>query len=186
MYPSYVVLFVCIALVFFGVILYNSLVTLKNQVDEAFSDIGVQQKRRYDLIPNLVETVKGYAKQEKEVFENVTRARAEAMSAQEGGSIHDIQQKENILSGTLKTLFAVSEDYPDLKSNQNFLHLQEELVDAENKIQAARRYYNQSVRDLNVKIEQVPSNIIASLFQFKQREFFAIEETETAVPKVSF
>jgi LemA protein len=183
---SYIVLLVFVSLLFFGVILYNALVALRNQVDESFSDIGVQQKRRYDLIPNLVETVKGYAGHEKKLFENVTEARSNAISAQQGGNIQDMQQKENMLSQTLKSLFAVSENYPDLKANQNFLHLQEELTDAEDKIQAARRYYNQSVRDFNVKIEQVPSNIIASLFSFKQREFFAIEEQETSVPKVSF
>lgn len=163
---------------------YNGLITLKNRVNEAESDIDVQLKRRHDLIPNLIETVKGYATHEREVFENVTKARNMAINAQTMG---EKAQQENFLSETLKSLFAVAEAYPDLKANQNFLALQEELSDTENKIQAARRFYNGNVRDFNTRIEVFPNNIIASMFQFKQREMFEIEEpAEREVPKVSF
>lgn len=152
---------------------YNSLVRSRNQVDEAWSDIEVQLKRRYDLIPNLVESVKGYAKHEKTLFENVTRARGQAMSAT---SPHDKLEKENVLSATLRSLFAVAENYPDLKANQNFLSLQGDLTDTENKIQAARRFYNGSVRDFNTKLQVFPTNTMAGIFNFKPREFFEIDE----------
>lgn len=153
--------------------LYNGLVSSKNRVDEAWSDIEVQLKRRYDLIPNLVETVKGYAKQESSVLENVTKARSAAMSA---GSMQEKLKDENMLSGTLKSLFALSESYPDLKSNQNFMKMQSDLTDTEDKIQAARRFYNGTVRDFNTKIQQFPGNIFASMFGFGKREFFDIDE----------
>lgn len=148
---------------------FNGLVVLKNRAKEAWADIDVQLKRRYDLIPNLVETVKGYATHEKELFENVTKARSNAMSAQ---GVAAKGEAENMLSGTLKSLFAVSEAYPDLKASQNFLALQNELTDTEDKIQAARRFYNTNVRDLNIKIESFPDNLLANAFGFKQMELF--------------
>jgi LemA protein len=148
---------------------FNGLVTLKNRAKEALSDIDVQTKRRYDLIPNLVETVKGYAAHEKTVFEDVTKARANAMNAQ--GTAQK-EQAENALSGTIKSLFAVAENYPDLKASQNFLDLQNELTDTEDKIQAARRFYNTNVRDLNIKIESFPANLIANSFGFKEMDLF--------------
>lgn len=154
---------------------YNAFIKLINRAKEAWADIDVQLKRRYDLIPNLVETVKGYATHEKETFDNVTRARTEAMSAE---GAQDKAEKENMLTGALKSLFAVAEAYPDLKANENFLELQRELSDTENKIQAARRFYNTNVRDLNIKIEQFPSNIIANIFKFSQRDFFELDESE--------
>jgi LemA protein len=152
---------------------YNSLVRSRNRVDEAWSDIEVQLKRRYDLIPNLVSTVQGYAKHERGVFEEVTRARTEAMSA---GNMHDKLEKENMLTGALKSLFAVAENYPDLKANQNFLSLQNDLTDTENKIQAARRFYNGNVRDFNTKLQVFPTNTIAGMLKFTAREFFDIDE----------
>lgn len=172
-------------LVFALVAMYNSLVSSKNRVDEAWSDIEVQLKRRYDLIPNLVETVKGYAAQEANVLENVTKARTMAMNA---GSMQEKLKDENMLSGALKSLFAVSEAYPDLKSNQNFMKLQGDLTDTEDKIQAARRFYNGNVRDYNTKLETVPTNIMASMFHFTKREFFDIDEkgAEGQPVKVSF
>lgn len=157
---------------------YNGLIKLRNRTDEAWSDIDVQLKRRYDLIPNLVETVKGYAGHEKEVFENVTKARSAAMSAEQGGDPKKAAEAENMLSGTLKTLFAVAENYPELKANENFLHLQSELSDTENKIQASRRFYNGNVRDFNTKLQVFPNNIIAGMFGFKNKEFFEIENEE--------
>lgn len=163
---------------------YNGLVSLKNRTDEAWSDINVQTKRRYDLIPNLVETVKGYATHEREAFENVTRARSAAMGAT---SPEAKGQAENALSGALKTLFAVAEAYPDLKASQNFAKLQDELSDTENKIQAARRFYNGNVRDLNTRVQQFPTNVIATRLGFTAREFFQTEsEAEKQPVKVSF
>ncbi len=161
------------AIVIIAAVLFNGLVRSKNQVDEAWSDIEVQLKRRYDLIPNLVETVKGYTKQESSVLENVTKARTMAMGA---GSMEEKLKDENMLSGALKSLFAVSEAYPDLKSNQNFMKMQEDLTDTEDKIQAARRFYNGNVRDYNTKIQQFPTNMFAGMFGFGKREFFDIDE----------
>lgn len=166
-----------------GIGIYNSLITMKNRVDEAWSDIDVQLKRRYDLIPNLVNTVKGYAAHEKELFEKVTAARTAAMGAQTPA---DKQAAENMLSGTLKSLFAVSENYPDLKANQNFLELQRELTDTEDKIQASRRFYNGNVRDFNIKIETFPSSIIAGMLNFVKREFFVADEKEKENVNVQF
>ncbi|MEX2006825.1 MAG: LemA family protein [Candidatus Saccharimonadales bacterium] len=171
-----------IAIVFGVVILtvifiYNSLVRVKIRVDEAWSDITVQLKRRYDLIPNLINTVKGYASHEKAVFERVTETRAQALNAQNVG---EVAEADNQFQQALKSLFAVAENYPDLKANQNFLQLQAELVDTEDKIQAARRFYNGAVRDLNIKIQSFPTNIFASLMGFRQREFFEVEEAEAA------
>lgn len=162
---------------------YNGLITLKNRVDEAWSDIDVQLKRRYDLIPNLINTVKGYAAHEKEVFEKVTEARSRAMGA---GSAADKAQAENMLSNTLKSLFAVAEAYPDLKANQNFLELQRELTDTEDKIQAARRFYNGNARDFNIKIEVFPTNLIAGMLHFSKREFFEAADAEKEPVKVEF
>lgn len=165
---------------------YNGFVSLVNRAKEAWSDIEVQMKRRYDLIPNLVETVKGYATHEREAFENVTKARAAAMGA---SSMAEHGKAENMLTGALKSLFAVAEAYPDLKANQNFLELQRELSDTENKIQAARRFYNQNVMSLNTGLEQFPGNIVGGMFGFGKREFFELSETEQAAKepvKVAF
>lgn len=165
------------------VVNYNGLVTLKNRAKEAWSDIDVQLKRRYDLIPNLVETVKGYATHERELFEKVTEARSRAMGAQ---GVQAKADAENMLSNTLKSLFAISENYPDLKASTNFLELQRELTDAEDKIQAARRFYNTNVRDLNIKIESFPANLIANSFGFKEMDLFQTTETEKEPVKVTF
>lgn len=170
-------------LVLWVILIFNGLIRLKNRVEEAWSDIDVQLKRRYDLIPNLIEAVKGYVKQEKEVLESVTEARTRAMGASDP---KDQIKAEGELSGTLKSLFAVSENYPDLKSNQNFLELQTELSDTENKIQAARRFYNGNVRDFNTKIQTFPNNLIAGTLNFKERDFFEAEETEKENVKVKF
>jgi LemA protein len=163
--------------------IYNSLVKLKNRVDEAWSDISVQLKRRYDLIPNLVSTVKGYAKHEKELLENVTKARTQAMGAQ---TPKEQAEAENMLSGTLKSLFAVAENYPDLKANQNFLELQRELRDTEDKIQASRRFYNGNVRDFNTKMQVFPNNIVVGMLGYKPYDFFEIAEAEKENVKVEF
>jgi len=165
------------------VAVYNGLIKLKNRTDEAWSDIDVQLKRRYDLIPNLISTVKGYAQHEKGLFEKVTQARTAAMGAQ--GPV-DKSQAENMLSGTLKSLFAVSENYPDLKANENFLELQKELSDTENKIQASRRFYNGNVRDFNIKIEVFPNNLVAGMLNFTKRDFFEIEGEEKEPVKAEF
>lgn len=154
---------------------YNSLITLKVRVDEAWSDITVQLKRRADLMPNLIETVKGYASHEKQVFEEVTAARASVVNATSQGP-EATAKAENQFEGALKNLFAVAESYPDLKASQNFQQLQSELVDTEDKIQAARRFYNSGVRDLNTKIQVFPSNIFANLFGIKQRQFFEVND----------
>ena len=163
---------------------YNSLVRMRFRAREALSDIDVQLKRRFNLIPNLVETVKGYASHEKQVLENVTKARA---AVAEGGGPLERAEKENVLSNTLKTLFAVAENYPDLKANANFLDLQRELADTENKIQASRRFYNTTIRDLNTRIKSFPTNMIAGMFKFKEEKFFAVDsDEEKEVPKVEF
>jgi len=154
---------------------YNGLITLRVRVDEAWSDITVQLKRRLDLIPNLVETVKGYAKHESGVFTAVTEARANALNAK---GVKETAAAENQFEGALKSLFAVAEAYPDLKASQNFVELQQELVDTEDKIQASRRFYNGGVRDLNTKVQVFPNNIVANMFGFKSREFFELDEAE--------
>jgi len=167
--------------------MYNSLIKLKNRVEEAWSDIDVQLKRRYDLIPNLVETVKGYAGHEKSTLESVTKARSQAMAAQESGDAKQQAAAENMLSSTLKSIFALSESYPELKANTNFLELQRELSDTENKIQASRRFYNGNVQDFNTKLEVFPTNIIGNMLGFKSREYFEIEdEKERDNVKVKF
>lgn len=165
------------------VVVYNALIALKMKVDEAWSDIDVQTKRRYDLIPNLVETVKGYAGHESGVFEKVTNARAAAMGAK---NPHDKAVAENMLSETLKSLFAVSEAYPDLKANTNFLDLQKTLTEIEEHIQASRRFYNGMVRDLNTKIQVFPTVLVAGLLGFKSREFFEAEEAAKQNVQVKF
>ncbi len=163
------------AIALFVIYIYNSLIRLKNKVDEGWADIETQLKRRYDLIPNMVETVKGYAKHEKTTFENVTKARTMAVNAT---STEERVQAENMLTGALKTLFAVAENYPELKANQNFLDLQSTLREIEEKIQLSRRYYNATVRDFNTKIEYFPNNILANMFHFTRRDFFEIENPE--------
>jgi LemA protein len=178
-----IILGVGVVLVLLFGALYNGLVSAKNRTEEAWSDIDVQLKRRYDLIPNLVNTVKGYAAHEASVLEAVTNARAAAM---QGGSIADVSAHENQLSGALKSLFAVAESYPDLKANQNFVELQRELSDTENKIMAARRFYNSAVMDLNTKVESFPTNILASVFGFAKKTFFEVSESEKEVVKVEF
>lgn len=165
-------------LVLWAVFVYNGFVSLINRAKEAWADIEVQLKRRYDLIPNLVNTVKGYATHESSAFENVTKARSMAMGAQ--GPTEEHAKAENMLSGALKSIFAISEAYPDLKANTNFLALQNELSDTENKIQAARRFYNGNVRDLNIKIESFPSNILAKIFNFSKKEFFDLADNDVA------
>ena len=172
-----IVVGIIVLLVVFLIWTFNRLITLRNRTKEAWADIDVQLKRRYNLIPNLVETVKGYASHEKEVFQKVTEARSRAMSA---GNIEDQAKAENFLSSTLKSLFAVAENYPNLKASNNFLELQKELRDTEDKIQAARRFYNSNVRDLNTKIEIFPASIVANMFKFKKMEFFELEETAAA------
>jgi LemA protein len=176
----YILLLVLVVLFLWLIGIYNHFVSLVNRSKEAWSDIEVQLKRRYDLIPNLVNTVKGYASHETSAFENVTKARALAMGA---GSLEDKSKAELGLAGALKSIFAIAEAYPDLKANQNFLALQNELSDTENKIQSARRFYNGNVRDLNTSIEQFPSNIIASLFKFSALEFFELEADEQEAKK---
>jgi LemA protein len=162
---------------------YNGLVTLKNRTDEAWADIDVQLKRRYDLIPNMVETVKGYASHESGTLEKVIQARNSAMSAQGVAAKSDA---ENQLSQSLKSIFALSESYPDLKANQNFLDLQRQLADTEDKIQAARRFYNGNVRDFNTKLQVFPTNMIGNALGFTKRDFFEISEGERATPQVKF
>ncbi|MBU4216353.1 LemA family protein [Candidatus Parcubacteria bacterium] len=182
-----IILGVVVVLIFIVVGMYNSLVTLKNRVEEALSDIDVQLKRRYDLIPNLVETVKGYAGHESATLEKVTAARTAAMSAQSGGDAKAQLEAENALSSTLKSIFALSESYPDLKANQNFLELQKELSDTENKIQASRRFYNGNVRDFNTKLQVFPTNMIANMLGFTAREYFEVENgAERENVKVNF
>ncbi|MEK7188149.1 MAG: LemA family protein [Patescibacteria group bacterium] len=177
---TFIYIVIPVAVVLWVVYAYNRLVTLRFRAHEALSDIDVQLKRRFDLIPNLVETVKGYMTHEKDVLENVTKART-AVSGSSGSAI-DRAQSENMLSGTLKTLFAVAENYPDLKANTNFLELQRELSDTENKIQAARRFYNSTVMDLNTRIAVFPSSLIASSFGFLPEKFFEVDEAAEREP----
>lgn len=183
----YVILGLVLIAVFAVIGMYNGLIRLKNRVEEAWSDIDVQLKRRYDLIPNLIETVKGYATHEQETLEKVITARNAAMSAQKEGNVEEQGKAENALSSTLKSIFALSENYPDLKANQNFLELQRELTDTEDKIQASRRFYNSNVRDFNTKIEVFPNNMIAGWLKFTARKFFEIEnEVERENVQVKF
>lgn len=179
-----VIAVIVVLLILYVVVTYNGLIRLRNRTEEAFSDIETQLKRRHDLIPNLVETVKGYAAHERQTFDAVTQARTNAVNA--SGPAQSAAA-EGILGQALGRLFAVAEAYPDLKANENFLQLQNELTDTEDKIQASRRFYNMNVRDLNIKIQQVPSNIVANMANIKEHEFFEIEdEADKAVPDVSF
>lgn len=179
-----IILIVIAVIVLAVIFLYNGLIGLKNKVEEAWADIETQLKRRYDLIPNMVETVQGYAKHEKGTFEAVTKARNMAMNA---SSPEDKAQAENMLSGTLKTLFALSENYPELKANQNFMDLQQTLKDVEDHLQLSRRYYNATVRDFNTKIQVFPNNIFAGMLGFIKRQFFEVSDAaQRENVKVSF
>jgi LemA protein len=183
---GWIIFLVIAALAILAVAIFNGLVILKNRVDEAFSDINVQLKRRHDLVPNLVNAVKGYATHEQTLFEKVTEARSAAINAA-SGNMATRAQAENALTDTLKSLFAVAESYPELKANQNFLVLQEELSDTENKIMAARRFYNTNVRDYNTRRETFPTNLFAKMFNFGKRDLFELEDSaEKAVPEVKF
>lgn len=173
----YIFLGIIGAVVLWFIAAYNSFVKMVNRAKEAWADIDVQLKRRYDLIPNLVNTVKGYATHESGTFEKITQARTAAMSA---GTIEEKGKAENMLSGTLKSLFAVAENYPELKANTNFLELQRELSDTENKIQASRRFYNTNVRDLNISVESFPNNVVAKIFNFSKMDLFELGEGEEA------
>ncbi len=180
----FVVFAVVVFLGLWVIIIYNSLIKERTRVNEAWADIEVQLKRRHDLIPNLVNTVKGYAAHEKETLSKVTEARTRAIAAT---SVKEKAEAENVLKDTLKSIFALAESYPDLKANQNFLELQRDLTDTEDKIQAARRFYNGVTRDYNAHIGTVPTNIVAGIFRFTPREFFGIEdEAERTVPEVKF
>lgn len=184
--PIYLWIIIAIAaiLIIWLIATYNSLVTRRNRVQESWSDIDVQLKRRYDLIPNLVEAVKGYMTHERKTLENVTKARTAAMGAK---TMEEHAKAENMLTETLKSLFAVAENYPDLKASQNFLQLQDEISDTENKIQAARRFYNTNVRDFNTKIQTFPTNLMAGTFKFKARDFFELGDVkEREAVKVKF
>ncbi len=174
---------ILVVIVAFCVMIYNSLIKLRNKVEEGWSDIDTQLKRRYDLIPNLVETVKGYAAHESQTFEKITQARSMALNAK---SVQEKEQAENLLTGALKTIFALAENYPDLKANQNFLDLQRTLTEIEEHIQMSRRYYNGTVRDYNTKLEVFPNNFFAGIFKFVKREFFQAQEEEKANVKVDF
>lgn len=177
MLAVWIIIGVVVLIGIFVWVVYNSLVTLRVRVDEAWSDINVQLKRRLDLIPNLVETVKGYAKHESGVFQNVTEARANVINA---NGVKETAAAENQFEGALKSLFAVAEAYPDLKASDNFVELQKELVDTEDKIQAARRFYNSGVTGLNTKVQTFPANIVAAMFKFENRDFFDVDEDERA------
>lgn len=180
--PIYIILAFLGVIILWVIIAYNSFISLVNQTKNAWADIDVQLKRRYSLIPNLVEVVKGYAKHEKTVFEDVTKARTQAMGA---STVADKEKAENMLSSALKSLFAVAEAYPNLRASENFSQLQSELTDTENKIENSRRFYNANVRDLNIKIETLPSNIIAGIFHFQKQEFFQATEEEKQDVKIS-
>lgn len=184
---AWVLIAIVVVVVLWAILTYNRFITLRNRAVEAWSDVEVQMKRRYNLIPNLIETVKAYAKHEASTFEKVTAARTTAMGAT---TLAEHAKSENMLSQTLKSLFAVSEAYPDLKANQNFLQLQDELRDAEDKIMASWRFYNSNVRDYNTKLQHFPPNVIGNLFRFQEKEFFELTEAEAAVvreaPKVKF
>jgi LemA protein len=175
MNPIYIILGVLVLILLYFVYIYNRLISLRERVKESSSDIEVQLKRRADLIPNLVETVKGYASHEKEVFEKVTEARSKILSAQ---TVKEGLEADNMLTSALKTLFAVAENYPELKANQNFLHLQQELVDAEDKIQASRRFYNAVLREYQSYKESFPANLVANIFKFPSFEYYELEYEE--------
>ncbi len=175
----WVILIIAVVIILIIAGIFNRLVSLKNRTSEAWSDIDVQLKRRHDLIPNLIETVKGYAKHEKGIFEEVTKARTEALSSK---GIADKAKAENQITQALKSVFAVAENYPNLKANENFVELQREITDTEDKIQASRRFYNANVRDLNIAIESFPSNIIAGMFHYQQKELFELPDVSEKEP----
>lgn len=184
MVAVWILIIIAAVFVLVSVGIYNNLINLRNRTDNAWAQVDVQLRRRYDLIPNLVETVKGYAKHEREVFQRVTEARSQAIDA---GSVKEQEQAENMLTGALKSLFAVVENYPELKANQNFLLLQEELAGTEGKIAYARQFYNDTVMKFNTKQQVFPSNIVANMFNFKEKEYFEIEEPAAREPvKVKF
>lgn len=178
MSPTLIAIIAIVLIIVVGIVLYNGLVKMRIRVEEAWSDITVQLKRRYDLIPNLINAVKGYAKHEREVFERVTEARTNAIQTQ-GKGVQETAAAENQFEQALKSLFAVAEAYPQLRASENFQQLQAELTDTEDKIMAARRFYNGSARDFNIKVDTVPSNMIAKMFGFKKREFFEVEDMAT-------
>jgi len=180
---GFIVLGVLVVGALYLIVVYNGLVRLKNEVENSFAQIDVQLKRRNDLIPNLIETVKGYAKHEREVLENVTKARTAMMNAT---TVDDKAKASNMLSNTLKSLFAVAENYPQLKANENFLQLQEELSGTENKIAYSRQHYNDVVMEFNVRIQVFPNNLLAGPMGFGKKELFSTPEAERAVPKVKF
>ena len=180
----WILIAVLVIVLLWAIAVFNRLINLNTRTDEAWSDIDVQLKRRYDLIPNLVETVKGYAKHEKSLLETVTKARADAISSK---GIEDQAKAENQISQALKSIFAVAENYPDLKANQNFAKLQDELTDTEDKIQASRRFYNANVRDFNIAIQVFPSSIVANMKAYKKRDLFELTEAAAKEPvKVDF
>ena len=179
-----ILVLVVLAVVFF-MFAYNGVIRLRNRVDSAWSQIGVQLERRHDLIPNLVETVKGYAAHERQTLDEVVQARNGAIQAQQAGPAQQAQA-ENVLTGALRQLFALSENYPDLKANQNFLNLQEELTSTEDRISYARQFYNDSVQKFDTRIQTFPTNLIAGMFNFQKREYFEAEQGATDVPKVQF
>lgn len=187
MRPLFIVLIVVGALVLWVIALYNSLIRLRNRTKEAWSDIDVQLKRRHDLIPNLVESVKGYMKHEQQLLENITRARSSAMNAQESGNTSELAKQEGVLGNLLGNLRVAFEAYPDLKANQNMAQLMDELSDTENKIQASRRFYNGNVRDFNTKIESFPNNLLAGMLKFEKFNYFEVENaSERENVKVAF
>ena len=183
MLAVWIVLGVAVLLLIFVIVAYNGLVRLRNRIDNAWAQIDVQLRRRYDLIPNLVETVKGYASHERQTFESVTKARADAINAQ---GVADQAQAENVISGALKSLFAVAEAYPELKANQNFLALQEELTATEGRISYARQFYNDEVLKLNTRIQTFPTNMLAGAFGFSEREYFEADDTSRGPVSVQF
>ena len=178
----WIVLVIVAVIIIALVAMYNGLIRLKNRVEEAYSDMDVQMKRRYDLIPNLVETVKGYAAHEQGTFEKVVAARTAAMTAHQGGDVAEQIKAENNLSTTLKSLFALSESYPDLKANQNFLQLQSDLTDTEDKIMASRRFYNGNVRDFNTKLQVFPTNIFGKMLGFAAKTYFELADAAEREP----
>ncbi|MBN2488457.1 MAG: LemA family protein [Methanosarcinaceae archaeon] len=180
---EFLVIIIIVILGLLFVVIYNNLIRQRNRVENAWAQIEVQLKRRHDLIPNIVETVKGYAKHEKTVFENVTKARAAVMSAE---SVKDKAGASNFLSSTLKSLFAVAENYPELKANQNFLQLQQELSETEDKIAYTRQFYNDTAMRYNISIQTIPTNIVAGLMNFHKKELFEAPSTEREAPKVTF
>jgi len=183
MWVFWVIIAVIVIVVFWFIAIYNRFVVLRNRIQGSWAQVDVQLKKRYDLVPNLVETVKGYAKHEREVFERVTEARSKAISAQ---TVADQGEAENLLTGALKSLFAVAEAYPDLKANQNFLQLQEELASIENKIAYARQHYNDVVLAFNTTRQRFPENIVAGIMALTPADYFEIEEAAREAPKVSF